>query len=155
MFLSAIDVTRTYTSAEFRIGSLAAITTSSGTKIYKFFLFNNGAGDVAAAVGNVAYIYAPSGTSSGVTTCTSDLSDSAEIGAGVFASVPADGEYCWLQVTGLATLTTALTAGADGDPLTPTGATDGTLDVTTASTDHICAIAVDASAKIVLCQFPL
>ena len=49
---------------------------------------------------------------------------------------------------------TLLIADADGDPLTPTGSTDGTLDVTTASTDHICAVAVDASAKIVLCLFP-
>jgi hypothetical protein len=83
-----------------------------------------------------------------------DLTDTQEIGAGVVTSVPADGEYCWLQISGIATLTTALTAGADGDPLTPTGSTDGTLDVTTASTDHICALAIDASAKIVFCQFP-
>jgi hypothetical protein len=69
--------------------------------------------------------------------------------------VPADGEYCWIQITGVATLTTALTAGADGDPLTPTGAgADGTLDVTADATSPICAYAIDASAKIVLCAFP-
>jgi hypothetical protein len=65
-------------------------------------------------------------------------------------SAPAAGEYCWIQVQGPATLTTALTAGADGNALTPVGATDGTLDVSNAVTDHVCAIAVDASAKKVL-----
>ena len=59
-----------------------------------------------------------------------------------------------MQVTGPATLTTALTAGADGNALTPVGSTDGTLDVSALVTDHICAIAVDASAKIVMCCFP-
>jgi hypothetical protein len=156
MFLSGIDVTKTHTSEDYALGSLTAQTTSTGTKIYKFVLFNNGVGNVAAVAGNFAYIYAVSGASAGqLTTVTMDLTDTQEIGAGVFQSVPADGEYCWIQVTGSATLTTALTAGGDGDPLTPTGSTDGTLDVTTASTDHICAVAVDASAKIVLCYFPL
>lgn len=154
MFLAGIDETATHTTAQFKVGTLAANTTSDGTKIYKYVLFNNGAGDVAAVAGNVAYYYAPGGTSTGVVTVTSDLSDSAEIGAGVFASAPADGEYCWVQIKGKATLTTALTAGADGDPLTPTGATDGTLDVVAAATDAVCAFAVDASAKIVLCDFP-
>jgi hypothetical protein len=156
MFLSGIDVTKTHTSEDYALGSLTAQTTSTGTKIYKFVLFNNGVGNVAAVAGNFAYIYAVSGASAGqLTTVTMDLTDTQEIGAGVFQSVPADGEYCWIQVTGSATLTTALTAGGDGDPLTPTGSTDGTLDVTTASTDHICAVAVDASAKIVLLYCPL
>ena len=51
-------------------------------------------------------------------------------------------------------LTTALTAGADGNALTPVGSTDGTLDVSAAVTDHIAAIAVDASAKIVFVTCP-
>jgi hypothetical protein len=154
-FLAGIDTTKVHTTMDYKVGSLAMDTTSDGTKIYKFVLYDTGAGAVAAASGNVCYYYAPGGVSTGVITVTSDLSDSAEIGAGVLQSAPADGEYCWIQVTGKATLTTALTAGGDGDPLTPTGSTDGTLDVTTASTDHICAVAVDASAKIVLCYFPL
>lgn len=124
-------------------------------KRYKFVQYEAGAGSVAAAVGNVAYYYAPSGASAGSTTVvTSDLSDSAEVGAGVLQAAAADGEYCWIQVTGEATLNTALTAGADGDPLTPTGATDGTLDVVAAVTSPICAFAIDASADIVMCAFP-
>jgi hypothetical protein len=76
------------------------------------------------------------------------------VGAGVLLSAPGDGEYCWIQTRGPATLTTALTAGADGNALTPVGSTDGTLDVSAAVTDHICAIAIDASAKIVMVTCP-
>lgn len=121
-------------------------------KVYKFVQYDAGAGPVAAVAGNVAYYYTLDGYKNGVV--TSDLSDSIEIGAGVLMAAPADGEYCWIQIRGAATVTTALTAGADGDPLTPTGATDGTLDVTTASTDHICAIAGDISDKEIICMFP-
>lgn len=154
-FLSNVDVTKTSTTQEFPLGTVTERATSVGVCKYKYVQYNDGAGDVAAVAGNVVYCYAPSGTSAGaVHVVTSDLSDSAEVGAGVLASAPATGEYCWVQVTGQATLNTALTAGADGDPLTPTGSTDGTLDVTAAATDHRCAVAIDASAKIVLCMFP-
>jgi hypothetical protein len=156
MFLAGIDETATHATAQYKPGQLAFNSTSTGTKGYKYVLFNNGVGNVAAVSGNVAYYYAVSGASAGqYTEVTMDLTDSQEIGAGVFQSVPADGEYCWIQITGVATLTTALTAGADGDPLTPTGAgADGTLDVTADATSPIGAYAIDASAKIVLCAFP-
>jgi hypothetical protein len=72
----------------------------------------------------------------------------------VFASVPADLEYCWIQIKGPATLNTALTAGADGNALTAVGSSDGALDVSALVTDSVVAYAVDASAKIVLCDFP-
>jgi len=52
-------------------------------------------------------------------------------------------------------LTIALTAGADGDPLTPTGSADGTLDVSADVTDNVCAIAGDISDKEIICTFPL
>lgn len=131
--------------------ALGDIFAGDDGKRYRFVRFDNGVGNVAAVAGNFAYVLAPSGTSAGATTTvTSDLSDSAGVGAGVFMSAPADGEYCWVQIAGYATLTTALTAGADGNALTPVGATDGTLDVSALVTDHICAIAIDASARIVL-----
>lgn len=124
-------------------------------KEYRFVQYDTGAGGVAAAAGNFAYYYAPSGASAGATSVvTSDLSDSASVGAGVLMAAPTDGQYCWIQTRGEATLTTALTAGADGNALTPVGATDGTLDVSALVTDHICAIAVDASAKIVFVTCP-
>lgn len=124
-------------------------------KSYRFVQYNSGAGPVTAVAGNMAYYYAPSGVSAGATAVvTSDLSDSANVGAGMLMSAPATGEYCWIQTGGAATLTTALTAGADGNALTAAGATDGTLDVSAAVTDYICAVAVDASAKIVFLTCP-
>ncbi|MEN9924354.1 MAG: hypothetical protein RL268_480 [Pseudomonadota bacterium] len=151
------NLTATYTTlTEGNTPSLGDVFVGVDDKRYRFVLFDNGAGNVAAVAGNFAYVLAVSGASAGqTTTVTMDLSDSAEVGAGVFQSVPADGEYCWVQISGFATLTTALTAGADGDNLTPTGSTDGTLDAidtTSALTAnaHVCAIAIDASAKIVL-----
>lgn len=156
MFLGA-DLDQTFTSDQLDDGK----TPTPGDhayiqgKLYKFVQYDTGAGGVAAVSGQVAYYYAPSGASAGANTVvTSDLSDSADLGAGVLQSAPDDGEYCWIQIRGDATLSIALTAGADGDPLTPTGATDGTLDVTAVLTDAVCAFAVDASAKIIKCEFP-
>ena len=122
-------------------------------KVYKFVLFSDGTGNVAAVAGNMVYYVAETGAET--FTVTSDLSDSNGVGAGMLMSAPADGEYCWIQVAGPATLTTALTAGADGNALTAVGATDGTLDVSAAVTDHICAIALDASARKVMLTCPI
>lgn len=124
-------------------------------KVYKYLQYDTGAGAVAGVLNNACYYYAPGGVSAGATTvCTSDLSDSAEVGAGILKAAPADGQYCWVQIKGPATLAGAFTAGADGDPLTPTGSTDGRLDVTALATDHVCAVALDASAFLMLCDFP-
>ncbi len=124
-------------------------------KQYKYVNFNNGAGSVASVAGNFAYYYAVSGASAGqVDIVTMDVTDSGGIGAGVFQAVIADGGYGWIQTKGDATLTTALTAGADGNALTAIGTTDGTLDVSALVTDFICAVAVDASAKIVFLTCP-
>lgn len=156
--LIGANLTKTYAAADLlREGApkLGELFDAHNGKIYRFVLFNNGVGNVAAVAGNMAYIYAVSGTSAGqTTTVTMDLTDTQGIGAGMFMSVPADGEYCWIQVKGVATLTTALTAGSDGNALTPTGATDGTLDVSAAVTDSICAYAIDADAKIVFLDCP-
>jgi hypothetical protein len=141
--------TEVYTTEAFRLGT---VHHDYSGKAYKFVKYDTGAGSVAAVAGQVCYYYLASGANGHVV--TSDLSDSVEIGAGVLKSAPTDGQYCWIQIRGPATLSIALTAGADGDPLTPTGSTDGTLDVTTASTDHICAVADDISEKEILCFFP-
>lgn len=150
--LTGVILTRIDSSAAFALGT---IYDDYSGKRYKYVQYDTGAGAVAAVAGNVAYVYAPSGASAGATgVVTSDLSDSAGVGAGVLQSAPTDGDYCWVQVRGPATLTTALTAGADGNALTPVGSTDGTLDVSALVTDHICAVAIDASAKIIQCLFP-
>lgn len=146
MDLTAIDAT-----AKFEPGSIGR--TEDG-KLYKYVQYEAGAAAVAGVAGEVAYY--PTVAVGGVTATivTSDLSDSIEVGAGVLQANLTDGSYGWVQVTGVATLSIALTAGADGDPLTPTGAADGTLDVSALVTDSICAHAIDASANIILCAFP-
>lgn len=130
-----------------------------GNKIYKYISYSNEAAAVAGVAGEVAYYVADTGY--GASDVTSDLSASGvagrEVAAGVLQAALADNEYGWIQIKGLATLTIALTAGADGNSLTPTGAGDGTLDVviTTVALSHNgCAYAVDVSAKEILCDFP-
>lgn len=148
------NLTQTYTAATREAGVGDHFDGGNG-KVYKFVQYNTAAGPVAAVAGNVCYYYAPGGVSAGATTVvTSDLSDSAGLGAGILQSAPANGEYCWIQIRGPATITPALTAGGDGNALTAVGATDGTLDVSALVTDAIVAYAVDASAKIILCDFP-
>ena len=147
-----IDVTAQSTTPEFIPGQLGAVTDSTGTKIYKYLKYDDATAAVSGVAGEVAYYYTLDGYKNNV--CTSDLSDSIEIGAGVIQATIATDTYGWFQIKGAATLTIALTAGADGDPLTPTGSADGTLDVATAATDHICAIAGDISDKEIICDFP-
>jgi hypothetical protein len=150
-YITGMDKTEVSDTATFALGQ-KGVDVSGNT--FKYVQYDTGAGTVAAVSGQVAYYYAPSGASAGaVNVCTSDLSDSAELGAGVLQSAPTDEQYCWIQIGGTATLSIALTAGADGDPLTPTGTGDGTLDVTAAATSAVCAFAIDASAKIIACAF--
>jgi hypothetical protein len=153
--VAGVNLTAVRTSAEGPQFTLGTKYESSGGKQYKYVQFDNGAGNVASVAGNFAYYLAVSGASAGqIDIVTMDLSDSAGVGAGVFQAVIADQGYGWIQTKGPATLTTALTAGADGNALTPVGSTDGTVDVSALVTDHICAIAIDASAKIVMLTCP-
>ena len=146
------DVRTSSEGPEFKLGTVGR--TSDG-KQYKYVQFNNGVGDVASVAGNFAYYYAVSGASAGqIDIVTMDVTDSGGVGAGVFQAVIPDGGYGWIQTKGPSTLTTALTAGADGNALTAIGTTDGTLDVSALVTDFICAVAIDASAKIVMLTCP-
>jgi len=148
-----IDPTAQSTTPEFVPGSLGAVTDSTGTKIYKYLKYDDGTAAVDGVAGEVAYYYTLDGYKNHV--CSSDLSDSVEIGAGVIQANIATETYGWFQIKGAATLSIALTAGADGDPLTPTGSADGTLDVSSAATDNVCAIAGDISDKEIICDFPM
>ena len=148
-----IDVSAQSTTPEFIPGQLGAVTDSTGTKLYKYLKYDDASAGVSGVLGEVAYYHTLDGYK--LHTCTSDLSDSIEIGAGVIQATIATETYGWFQIKGAATLSIALTAGADGDPLTPTGAGDGTLDVSGAVTDNICAIAGDISDKEIICDFPM
>ena len=147
-----IDATSVSDTAEFLLGQHGAVV-GSPTKLYKYVQYDTGSAGAAAVAGEVAYYYTLDGYKNNQV--TSDLSDSVEIGAGVLQAVMTDGQFGWIQISGPATLTIALTAGADGDPLTPTGSADGTLDVSADVTDNVCAIAGDISDKEIICTFPL
>lgn len=150
MYITGIDPTLATTSATFKLGSLGM---DSDGKVYKYVTFNDGTAATDGVKGEVCYYYTLDGYK--LNTVTSDLSDSVEIGAGVMSGVAlTDGDYGWIQIKGPATLTIALTAGADGDPLTPTGSADGTLDVSATVTDHVCAYAGDISDNEIICDFP-
>tara|TARA_R100000654_G_C2607547_1_gene116128 strand:- start:69 stop:557 length:489 start_codon:yes stop_codon:yes gene_type:complete len=137
------------TSESFRLGQLGAVI-GQPTKLYKW-VQNYGFGFTSEA-GNVCYYWTVDGYR--LNRVTVDVSGGVEIGAGVFQTTVAAGDFGWIQIRGPATLSVALTAGADGDPLTPTGAGDKTLDVAASFTDNICAIAGDISDKEIICMFP-
>ena len=154
-----IDITQVHDVPEFRAGQHGAVI-GSPTKLYKYVQYDTGDGSVAAVSGQACYYYLLTGYENSVV--TSDLSDSnggsnKELGAGILQSAPTDGQFCWIQIKGPATMSIALTAGDDGDALSATGATDGTLDLSNAVT-HIdklrCAYAIDASEKKIMCEFP-
>ena len=146
-----IDPTAVSDAGDFRLGQHGAVI-DSPSKLYKYVQYDTGSAGAAAVAGEVAYYYTLDGYKNNQV--TSDLSDSVEIGAGVLQAVMTDGQFGWIQIRGAAILTIALTAGADGDPLTPTGSADGTLDVSSAATDNVCAIAGDISDKEIICTFP-
>ena len=154
------SLTATYTTAQLNGSESYACPQigqrySSLDKTYRFVQYNAGAGAIAAVAGNVVGFYAPGGTSTGVTNeVTSDVSDTAANGAGVLAGAPGNGEYGWIQVKGVATLTTALVSGASGQALALSVTTDGTLKVAAAVTETVCAYAILAASKIVMCAFP-
>jgi hypothetical protein len=123
-----------------------------GAKWYKWVVFTTGSGPVAAAAGNVVDYHGDDGYED--SQVVADKTDGGVITAGVLQAAPTDGQYCWIQTKGYATLTTALTAGADGNALTSVGAGDNTLDVSALVTDAVTAFAIDASAKLVLLNCP-
>ncbi|MDG4908428.1 hypothetical protein P9228_18545 [Mesorhizobium sp. WSM4898] len=156
-----IDVTKTYTTAQLtgtesgKAPKVGDLYESYDNKTYRFVKYNQGAGAIAAVANNVVGFYAPGGVSTGVyNEVTSDVSDTAGLGAGVLAGAPGNGEYGWIQVSGPATLNTALVSGASGQPLVLSSTTDGTLKVAGALTDSVVAYAILAASKIVMCSFP-
>ena len=146
-----IDPTAVSDTAEFKLGQHGAVI-GSPTKLYKYVQYDTGSVGTAAVAGEACYYYTLDGYKNNQV--TSDLSDSVEIGAGILQAIMTDGQFGWVQIKGPATMTIALSAGADGDPLTATGAADGTLDVSADVTDIVVAIAGDASDKEIICDFP-
>jgi len=158
MYITGMNVTQVDTSAKWTAGSIGA---GSDGKFYKYVLYDDGTANLDLVSGDVVYYVDDSGY--GASTVTADASDSTgqEIGAGVcMGTVTADASYFWVQIKGAATLAVALGgSAADGDPLTCVGAADKALTRaieadSTGVYKPVVAIAVDASAKEIICDFP-
>lgn len=134
---------------------LGAIRWEKG-KCYKYIRFEKG-----SAADGVAYEIAYYDSTAGYENhlVTSDLDESDYIGAGVLQAALTDGDYGWIQIKGQATTSLNMSAGSAGDPLTPVGAADGTLDTAQGETEtgsHICAVLLTTTtgAQIIICDFP-
>ena len=143
------DFNRVDTSQEFQLGQ---VMQDGNGKIYKYITYSEEAAAVDGVLDEVCYYVSATGYSTN--DVTSDLSASNSLGAGVLQATLSDNEFGWVQIKGFAIVALALTAGSDGDPLTPAGSADGTLDVSAAATDHVCAYAGDISAREIMCDFP-
>ena len=160
MWITGINVDATSTTAEFTVGTLGA-NYDGGFKLYKYVKYVEGTGTLDVVAGDVVYYVDDSGY--GASTVTADVSDSSgqEIGAGVVcAAVTATNTYMWIQIKGFATTAVALGGSAgDGDPLTCVGAADKALTKaaeadSTGVYKPVVAIAIDASAQEIICDFP-
>ena len=106
-------------------GVLGAIVRHEGN-LFRYVLHDEGAGAVAVTVGGVAY-FSVLDPETGVYTVTSDQSDSlggANAVAGIYGNVVTDGNFCYLQVGGVALVNTAASTAA-GDKVV-----GGTTDLT-------------------------
>lgn len=160
MWITGANWTNVSTTPEFAPGTIGA-NWSGSFKVYKYVKYNDGTANLDLAAGDVVYYVDDTGY--GASTVTADASDSTgqEIGAGVvLATVTDDASYFWVQIKGPATVTETLGGSAgDGDPLSATGAADKALTKaaeadSTGVYKPVCAIAVDASAKEIICDFP-
>jgi len=161
MWITGIDHDDVSTTAKYALGTIGANWQNGAFKVFKYVKYSDGTANLDLAASDVVYYVDDSGY--GANTVTADVSDStgAEIGAGVVqAAVTDDLSYMWIQIKGPATVTETLGGSAgDGDPLTCVGAADKALTKaaeadSTGVYKHVCAVAVDASAKEIICDFP-
>ena len=100
-------VTDVHTNQKEVIGS----TRYHGMKVYRYHKFDNGSGNVAAVAGDIVIFN--NAAQDIVLADFSDLTGSTHaVVAGMFVSAPADGQFCWLQVRGPATLRQAINGSA-------------------------------------------
>jgi len=148
--------TATSATAEFPAGTVAMDQITS--KVYKYLQYNDGGSNLTAVVGNCCYYYFQDGYKSNL--MTMDISNSNDLGAGVLVSVPADGEYCWVQISGHANVAWTVSPIADGAPLlvdSAQTADDGKLHAATAPLlllSPVVASVGDASDDDIICMFP-
>ena len=139
--------------------------------MYKYVKFLNTTATVAGAAGDVVCYTAEDGYDDNEVCADYSDADTKPVGAGVLQATVtgtlATAYYCWIQIKGMDTLNIAIessndatpVAVGDGDPLV-VGDADKTLrrDNTVIDADAerkpVVAIAMDASAKTVILDFP-
>lgn len=161
MWITGVKTDAVSTTREFALGTICANWEDGSFKVFKYVKYSDGTANLDLAAGDVVYYVDDTGY--GGNTVTADVSDASgqEIGAGVVqAAVTDDLSYIWVQIKGPATVSESLGGSAgDGDPLTCVGAADKALTKaaeadSTGVYKPVCAIAVDASAKEIICDFP-
>lgn len=152
---SLTDTWATPTGGDRKKGDQPGDIRWENNKCYKCVIFDNGTGSVAAVVGKACYYVAATGHNEH--TVTMDVTDSGGLGAGIFLSIPADAERCWIQIKGPATGVSGLLNAAANDGLAITAvdaAADGELTVCNADSEPIVGSVVDESLFIINCDFP-
>lgn len=120
-------------------------------KVYKYVKFS---GTTALVAGQaVCYVITDE------TMTTVDSANAAICAGGALFSHSGTGTayYGWIQIRGLFTMNSAVTAGAAGNKMTSIGSTAGKLDVSAAVTDQHAAILVSvavAAAPVILWTCP-
>jgi hypothetical protein len=142
-------------SESHKVPGLGDIYVSHDNRRYRFVRYLAGAGAIVGVAGSAVGFYGPAGNSAGaVYDVTSDVSDTNGVLAGVLVGAPADGEFCWIQTGGPVVLTPALVSGADGNAMTLSSTTDGTLKVVAAATDYQGAVLIDSGTKTLMLACP-
>lgn len=166
MSLVNIDINSVGTTDLYGVGMV--YEDRANQKVYKYVKYDDGTGNLDLAAGDVVHYIDDTGY--GASTVGADVSDLTGDGipAGVVvAAVTVDASFFFVQIRGAATLAVAIessndatpVAAGDGDPLV-LGDADKALrrQNTTVDADaeriREVAIAVDASAKEIICDFP-
>lgn len=162
-YIVGFDLDRVDSSAEFAPGTVAQ---DEDGQVYKYVKLDNTTATVAGVAGDVvAYAAATGHSTSTVVTDFTDA-DAKPVGAGVLmatvAGLTTAAEYVWVKIKGTSTINLALAGTpADGDELMAS-TTDKTLTLRTyagttpaiTAAGALVAVAADASAKLVVCDFP-
>lgn len=123
-------------------------------KAYKCVLFDFD-GSVSCAANEVAVYTDDSGYEAHTVNVNTTGQGTNAIGAGVcMAAATAASVFMWIQIKGVATLQNVVSGGGDGSMATCHGAADGDMKLVDGDAEHMCAIDIDTSAGIVICDFP-
>lgn len=156
--LIGVKLTDVSSTAQFRLGT---IHESYDGKKYKYVKYDDGTANLDLAAGDVVFYVDDTGYEANTVTADNSDASGQPIGAGVvLATVTDDGSYFWVQTRGLySAINVALGGSAgDGDPLTVKAAADKGLTKaaeadSTGVYKDVCAVAIDASTKDILCKF--